>query len=186
MMTWTELSNQYFKWWQDAATQCYDMLGEQTSYLEGWGSLWDQSLHFKKMADQAVDEVWRNFRLPSREDVTRLHERLNLLESHLLELKEQNLAEEVGTRVLKKGQVASSEDLKPLRKSLDDMEKRVAGASELNRVAAGVADMEVKLNSLAGELEQVKELVTRSTSKLETLSAPPKRAAGRPPKRTSG
>jgi hypothetical protein len=156
------------------------MFKEQQCFLTGWGDLADQSLQFRRMADQAVDEMWRNVRLPSRQNVTKLNERLNHLESLLVELKERDWAQDVGTRVLKEGVIASSEDLKSLRQSLASMEKRVVGGPELDLVREGVAQVEAKLDRLTDEVEQLREMVGQSSSKPDTPPAAPK-ARGRKP-----
>lgn len=185
MMTWSELSEQYFQWWQDASTPYLDLCKVQPNFLQGWGGLLDQSLQFKKMADQVMDEMWHNFRLPSREEVTQLHERLNRLESLLVELQQRDWAEEVDSRIMKKGKVASPGDLKSLQKSLNELEKRIAEASELGLVKRSVTQVGTKLDTLAEEAERIKKMLAQSGSKLDALSATSKQTAKKPVKRAS-
>jgi len=185
MMTWTKLSDQYFQWWQEASTRYVDSFKEQPSFLRGWGGFLDQSLQFKKMADQVMDEMWHNFRLPSREEVTQLHERLNRLESLLMELQQRDWAAEVDSRIMKKGKVASPGDLKSLQKNLNELEKRIAEASELGLVKRSVTQVGAKLDTLAEEAERIKEMLAQSGSKLDALSATSKQPANKPVKQTS-
>jgi hypothetical protein len=170
MMTWMELSDQYIKWWQDAASRYLNLFQDQPYFLESWGQFLDQSLQFKKMADQMVDEMWHQARLPSREDVVGLHEQLNHLDSRLAEFQDCDWTKKVGTGILEKGKVASSADLKSLQKSLKQIERRIAGASEADLVKEGVAHLEAKLAGLTEELEHLKETVVQFGSKLERLA----------------
>lgn len=182
MMTWMELSDQYFKWWQDAASCYVDLFKDQPFLLRAWGGFLDQSLQVKKITDQVLNEFWRSFRLASREEIIRLHERLNVVESHLVELKERDWAEDVENRIV--GKVVSPDDLKPVRRTLEGMEKRMAGAAAVERVGEGMAHLEAELGKLLGEVEQIKEIVRRYSSKLDTRGATSKGARRRAPEGT--
>lgn len=57
----------------------------------------ERYLELKKMVDRVMEETWRHLRLPTLEDMTRLHERLNLIESKLVALQEENQPEETAT-----------------------------------------------------------------------------------------
>ncbi len=69
------------------------------------------------MVDRMMEETWRNLRLPTVEDITRVHERLNLLESRLVALQEESQAQEVATLL---------ENLKSLNQALGEMKQEVA------------------------------------------------------------
>ena len=58
-MTWMELSDQYVKSWQDAASRYLSLFQDQPYFLESWGQLLDQSLQFKKMADQMPTPLYQ-------------------------------------------------------------------------------------------------------------------------------
>lgn len=81
----------------------------------------ERYLEFKKMVDRMMEETWRTLRLPTLEDITRVHERLNLLESRLVALQEENQAQEVATLL---------ENLKSLNKALGNIKKEVAETRE--------------------------------------------------------
>src|SRR3974390_232150 len=115
MMIWTELSDQYFQWWQAATTRYLELFKQEPVFLRGFGFTMERSLQFKKLTDQMMDEVWRNLRLPPLEEITRLQERLNFLESRLVALQERDWSEEVRAK-LEKRELATREDLKPLKK----------------------------------------------------------------------
>lgn len=186
MMTLMEASDRYFQWWQAAATRYLEVFKEQPLFLKGSGEFLEQSLQFKKMADQAMDEMLHQFRLPSREDVTRLHERLNLMESRLVEIQERDWAKEVATGILQQGNVISRDDLKPLQKALKEMEKRMAGASELDPIKGAMAQVEAKLVSMADEVERLKKMMVQFGPKLDALSAPSRKRGGKITKGVSG
>jgi DNA repair exonuclease SbcCD ATPase subunit len=169
MMTWIELSDQYFQWWQDAAGRYVDWIKEQPVVLKAWGGFLDQSLQMKKITDQVIDELWRAVRLTSREDVIRLHERLNLLESHLVELKERDWAEGVIQRI--EGKVVAPDDLEGLRNMLDRIERQMAEAAAVQRVREAIANLESKLAELSGDLGEIKKIVHRSSSNLDDQPA---------------
>ena len=183
MITWTELSDQYFQWWQDAAGSYVDWFKNEPVLLKGWGGFLDQSLQTKKITDQFVDEFWRAVRLASREEVTRLHERLNVLESHLVELQERDWAEAVDKRI--EGKVAAPDDLKPLRKMLDGIERQMAGAPALERVGETIEHLEAKLGKLLKEVEEIKKIVHRYGRNLHARPATGKRPKARVPKGTA-
>lgn len=66
-----------------------------------------------------MEETWRNLRLPTLEDITRVHERLNLLESRLVALQEENQAQEMATLL---------ENLRSINKALGDKKNEAAEA----------------------------------------------------------
>ncbi len=73
------------------------------------------------MADRVMEEAWRNLGLPTAEDITRVHERLNLLESRLVALQEESQAQEVATLL---------ENLKSLNQALGKIKQEVAEAHQ--------------------------------------------------------
>lgn len=176
MMTFMELSDQYFQWWQSAATRYMDLVKQEPFLLRGFGFSLERSLEFKKALDMMMDEMWRNFRLPPLEEITRLHERLNYLETRLVDLQEQDRTQELAD-LLKKRNLATQDDLKPVKKAISDVNKQMAGAAELKRLNEALAKMEAKVSSLAEELAGIKETVTRIDPKLESLAASWEKAA---------
>jgi hypothetical protein len=170
MMTWTELSDQYFQWWQAATTRYLELFKQEPFLLQGFGLTMERSLEFKKLMDQMMDELWRNFRLPPLEEITRLQERLNLLESRLVALQEQDWSQEVRA-ILEKRELATREDLKPLKKALTDIDKHLPDPKELGQMREGVAQTAAKAADLGEELARIKEGLNRFDSKLEALAA---------------
>ncbi len=124
-MVLTEPFGQYFQWWQSAATRYLDLYQQQPFFLRSVGVYMERYLEFKKAVDRVMEETWRNFRFPTVEDITRVHERLNFLESRLVALQEVNQAQEVA---------ALLENLKSLNRALGDIKKEVAEARESGEV----------------------------------------------------
>ncbi len=116
-MALTELFDQYFQWWQSATTRYLNLYQQHPFFLRNVGISMERYLEFKKMVDRVMEETWRNLRLPTAEDITRVHERLNLLESRLVALQEESQAQEVATLL---------ENLKSLNQALGKMKQQAA------------------------------------------------------------
>lgn len=93
-MTPTYFFEQYFQWWQSAANRYLNLFQRNPFFLQGLGNNMERYLELKKMVDRVMEETWRHLRLPTLEDMTRLHERLNLIESKLVALQEESQPEE--------------------------------------------------------------------------------------------
>ncbi len=87
-MNLTALFDEYFSWWQSAAAQYLRLFQNTPFFFQGMKQTLGRYLEAKKAADRILDETWRNLRLPSMEEVIRIHERLNHLESLLAHRKE--------------------------------------------------------------------------------------------------
>ena len=170
MKMWTEFSDEYFQWWQSAANRYMEVFKQGPFPLQGMGIPLERSLEIKKMADQLMEEMWRNFGLPPLAEITRLHERLNFLESRLVELQERDWAQEVSAGILEKRDLAAREDLKPLKKALADLEKQMVGTPELKGVQKAVAQVEAKVAEMAGELATIKEALAHLAPQLTALT----------------
>jgi chromosome segregation ATPase len=170
MKMWMEFSDQYFQWWQSAANRYVEVFKQGPFPLQGIGFPLERSLEMKKMADQLTEELWRQFGLPPLAEITRLHERLNFLESRLVELQERDWAQEVSAGLLEKRDLAAREDLKPLKTAMADLEKQMVGTPELKRVQDAVGQVEAKVADLAGELATIKKAVAQLAPQLTALT----------------
>jgi DNA repair exonuclease SbcCD ATPase subunit len=168
MMTWTDLSDQYFHWWQAATTRYLELFKQEPVFLRGFGFTMERSLEFKKLMDQMMDEAWRNLRLPSLEEITRLQERLNLLESRLVALQERDLSQEVWAS-LEKRELATRKDLKPLEKALTDINKHLPDPGEMSQMREGLAQITANALNLPEELAGINEALAQLGAKLEAL-----------------
>ncbi len=138
-MMLTELFDQYFQWWQTVAGQYLDFFKQQRLFLQSLGLPLEQYLESKHAMARILDETWRNLRIPSLEEIVRLGERINLLESRLVELQEQNSEPKIA-EVL--------ENTKQLREALQDKRNQGA-ATELAEIKEAVERIDLKLSAWA-------------------------------------
>ncbi len=80
-MTFTDLFDQYFEWWQGAAVRYLKVLQHHPFFFKGVEQTLIGYLDAKRAADRVLEETWRQLHLPPLEEVIRIHERLNRLES---------------------------------------------------------------------------------------------------------
>ena len=128
--------------------------------------------NFKK----AVDENFREIGLGDEgakemeEKITKVHEDINLMGSTLAALEKRDWPQEVVTTLLKKKILTAKEDLKPLKKALNQIEKGMPAASELGKIKKSVDQTETRLNGLIEEIAKVKEVLQDLGPKLNSLS----------------
>jgi hypothetical protein len=77
----TAFIDPYFDWWQSAAGRYLKTVQEQPFFFRISGLSLERFLEAKKNADRLLEEMWRNVGLPPLEEVIRLHDRINQLES---------------------------------------------------------------------------------------------------------
>ncbi len=85
-MGWTELFDVWFQFWYDTSTRYVELMKVQPPFLQGVGWSLRRYLEGKKAIDTVMDEMWRALRVPSIEELTRVHQRISLLETRLLAL----------------------------------------------------------------------------------------------------
>ncbi len=124
-MATTDIFDLYFQWWQSASTQFLEIAKQQPSLLKAFGFSLERYLESKRMMDRVLDEWWRSLRLPNLEEVIRIHQRFNLLESRLMALQERTGNGEEATIL---------EDLKSLKEGFEKIQHRLAGGSQTERV----------------------------------------------------
>jgi len=128
--------------------------------------------NFKK----AVDENFRKIDLGDEgakemeEKITKVDEDINLMGSRLAALEKRDWPQEVVTTLLKKKILTAKEDLKPLKKALNQIEKGMPAASELGKIKKSVDQTETRLNGLIEEIAKVKEVLQDLGPKLNSLS----------------
>ncbi len=105
----TKLFDQYFQWWQNSATRYLEMFTYDPFVAKGLAHIMERYLEAKKIWDRMLEEMWRNLGIPPLEEVIRIHERLNLIESRCVGLEEHDESRE--TAIL--------EDLKALKEALE-------------------------------------------------------------------
>jgi len=128
--------------------------------------------NFKK----AVDENFRKIDLGDEgakeieEKITKVDEDINLMGSRLAAFEKRDWPQEVVTTLLKKKILTAKEDLKPLKKALNQIEKGMPAASEVGKIKKSVDQTETRLNGLIEEIAKVKEVLQDLGPKLNSLS----------------
>jgi len=112
--------DQYFQWWQYAATRYLEMFTYQPFLQSGFGLSLERYFESKKTVDRLFEEMWRGLRLPPLEEVIRIHERLNLLEERCVSLQDQEGTPE-GKVIL--------ENLRSLKESLEQLQHQISRTS---------------------------------------------------------
>jgi polyhydroxyalkanoate synthesis regulator phasin len=104
------------------------------------------------------------------EKITQVHEDINFLGSKLAALEKKDWSKEVVTNLLNKKALTAKEDLKPLKKALNDIEKGMPAASELRKIKESVDQTEEKLNGIVEEMTEIKKLLQDVGPKLKTVA----------------
>ncbi len=117
----TKLFDPYFQWWQSGATRYLDMFMYQPSLMKGFGQFLERYLESKRVMDRMLEEMWRNLRLPPLDELVRIHERLNLIESKWVSLQEQWEVED---------RAVIMEDLKFLKEALERVRQEIHPSPE--------------------------------------------------------
>ena len=84
----TGVLDQYFEWWQAWSSRYLKSIQGNPLFLKGLGIWLERTLEMKKIGDRLLVEMWRNAGLPPLEEIIRLHQRLNHLESQLFWLRQ--------------------------------------------------------------------------------------------------
>ena len=83
--------DQVFEWWLGVAEDYLDLIKRYPLFLKWMGISLQQHLEAKRRTDLILERMWRQVGLPPLQEISRLHERLTLLESKLSGLREEDL-----------------------------------------------------------------------------------------------
>ncbi len=122
MTMWGDFSDQYFQWWQDAVGRYIDIMKKQPLFIHGLGLFLDRYLESQKQANRVLDETWRLMRIPPLEEVIRLHEKLNQLESSMIELQAEKAERPESQQIL--------QELTSLRDSVSALAEQIRNSLE--------------------------------------------------------
>ena len=73
---WQRATEELTKSWEEAASGWWDRTLRSPHTLEAMGGMLPAMCSAKERWDQALDEAWSRWRLPSASDVDRIHERI--------------------------------------------------------------------------------------------------------------
>jgi hypothetical protein len=83
--------DQVFDWWLGVTEEYLDLIKRYPFFLKWMEISLQQHLAAKRRADLILERMWRQLGLPPMQEITRLHERLTLLEKKLSSLREEDL-----------------------------------------------------------------------------------------------
>ncbi len=86
--------DQYLNLWLDSLDAFLDLVKKSPLFLRELGDSMERHLEAKRMTDLLMDQTWRWWRLPPLNEIIRVHERLNLLQSRLEGLREKGRTRE--------------------------------------------------------------------------------------------
>jgi hypothetical protein len=180
MMSWMEMSESYFKWWRDAMSRYADLLKNEPEVQKQWGAATEYSLRAKEAWDRWLEETWRWWQLPSREDLTRLGERFNVLEEHLVQLREEvSRQREALGRIPKDAEPATKNDVESLIRAVNDLTGRVSQSTGPERNEDAVREVAAGLERVEEEVRRLRESVSEFGERLNAAeSAGPSQQTG--------
>lgn len=73
---WKQMSDEMQKAWEGAAARWWDQTLRAPETLEQLGKSLGAACAAKERSDQALEQLWSQWRLPSATDLERLHERV--------------------------------------------------------------------------------------------------------------
>lgn len=80
---WKEAAEAFTKQWEKAAAGWWDGTLREPATLDAMRQALLAACAAKERSDQAIEQVWAQWRLPSATDVERLHERVGDLDERL-------------------------------------------------------------------------------------------------------
>jgi hypothetical protein len=80
---WKEAAEAFTKQWEQAASGFWDTTLREPATLDAMRAALLAVCAAKERSDQAVEQLWSQWRLPSATDVERLHERMGDLDERL-------------------------------------------------------------------------------------------------------
>ncbi|MCO5165589.1 MAG: hypothetical protein M9894_04365 [Planctomycetes bacterium] len=83
---WKQAAEAWQKEWEQQAARWWDATLREPPTLEGMRKALEGVCAAKERSDQALEQLWALYRLPTATDVERLHERLGDLEDGLARL----------------------------------------------------------------------------------------------------
>jgi uncharacterized coiled-coil DUF342 family protein len=167
------LQAQTEKTFQTSLEQTFWLPEEGRKMIDEWLESYKRGRDdFKK----AVDENFQKINLEGEgagameEMITQVQRDIDLMGSRLAALEKRDWPQEVVNTLLKKGTLTMKEDLKPLKKALNDIEKVMPAAAELGKIKKSVDQTDAKLNGIVKEMTEIKKLLQDVGPRLRSVS----------------
>jgi len=104
--------------------------------------------------------------------ITQVQRDIDLIGSRLTAMEKRDWPQEVVNTLLRKKTLTAKEDLKPLKKALNDIEKAMPDAPELGKIKKSVEQTQEKLNGIIEGMAEIKRLLQDVVPKLKSMSEP--------------
>ncbi|MCD6273804.1 MAG: hypothetical protein J7K30_13410 [Deltaproteobacteria bacterium] len=157
---------------------------EGTKMMDGWLESYKTGCSdFKKAVDKNFEKM--DFESGGadkamEQKMTQVHEDIVVMGSRLAALEKRNWPQEVANSILKKKTLTAKEDLEPLKKALNQIEKGMPAASSLEKIKKAVEQLEKKMDGLQEDITRASEVIAALPMKLNPLSATPEKVVKAP------
>ena len=152
--------------------------------MDGWLESYKTGCNdFKKTVDknfEKMDFESEGVDKAMEQKLTQVHEDIGVMGSRLAALEKRNWPQEVVNSILKKKTLTTKEDLEPLKKTLNQIEKGMPAASSLENIKKTVDQLEKKMDGLQKEITRASGVIAALPLKLKPLSATPEKVAKAP------
>ncbi len=166
------LQDQTEKMFSTSLERIFHVPKEGRRMLDGWWKSYKTECNvLKKAVDKNFEKI--DFEAEDtnviRQKITQMHESILLMESRLAALENRDWPQEVVDSLLQKKALTVKEDLKPLKKTLNQIEKGMPVASELEKIKKSVDQLEKKMYGLKEETTKAGEVLADLSRKLKPL-----------------
>jgi polyhydroxyalkanoate synthesis regulator phasin len=135
---------------------------------------------FKKAVDknfEKMDFESNGANKAMEQKLTQVHKNIEAMGTRLATLEKRNWPQEIANSILKKKTLPAKEDLEPLKKALNQIEKGMPAASSLEKIKKAVEQLEKKMDGLQEEITRISGIIAALPMKLNPLSAAPEKVA---------
>lgn len=149
--------------------------------IDGWLESYKTGCNdFKKAVDKNFEKM--NFESEGadkamEQKITQVHEDIGVMGARLSALEKRNWPQEVANSILKKKTLTAKEDLEPLKKALNQIEKEMPAASSLEKIKKAVEQLEKKMDGLQEDITRASEVIAALPMQINPLSATPEKMA---------
>ena len=126
-----------------------------------------------------IEDMRRQFGLASLEETGILLDQVDNLKAQIADLRSQNRIGEIVHELERNGRFAAQDDLRPLKESLSDLNRRIESVGDVDSLQETVSHLENDLSNYMDEITQIKQLVAKINPKISILGDAIERLSGR-------
>lgn len=173
-MNWNQLVDPYVQSCEDATEASLAMIQQWSDFMAGCSLPLEWSKQYgaqcREAFEQALDETWHHWGLPSRREVANVLKRIHALEECLTNLPDRQGVEELGAAISKNTQGHASKHAKSLQTSLSRLEKRLIETIEKQNRQEAAEKGQPLLKDLTAAMGRLTKLVNQANDKLNALN----------------